>query len=109
MNFLGLPTQVVEHTESLLLDAANLLLDVIFGAKEDFDYTPMTSPTTPPPSNSREPIGVIGASYVAGFRPCQYCGDHTSHYGLCPRVSAIEYDSYGQVKHVKFHEVRNAS
>lgn len=103
MSLLSLPTWVAER-------ATGLLLDLFLGQAEDFDYTPMTYPTSPSPtSQPREPIGVSGAAYVAGFRPCQYCGDHISHYGLCPRISSIEYDQYGQVKRVQFREVNHAA
>lgn len=36
---------------------------------------------------------------------CQWCGDGVTHSGVCPRVSAIQYDpGTGAVVGVAFHE-----
>lgn len=51
-----------------------------------------------------EPSGMGAAMYVAGYRPCGYCGNHIQHIGVCPRVKAIEYHPNGSVKRVEFHD-----
>lgn len=33
---------------------------------------------------------------------CPWCGAY--HTGVCPRVKAITYDSYGQIARVEFHD-----
>jgi hypothetical protein len=38
-------------------DLRNKLLDLLFGAEEEFDYTSTTAPTTPPPATDAPPTG----------------------------------------------------
>ncbi len=43
---------------------------------------------------------------VTGVQPpcCPWCGSVALHAGVCPRVKEIEYDQYGLIKRVVFHD-----
>ncbi len=50
-------------------DLRNKLLDLLFGAEEEFDYTSTTSPTSPAPEHPEATAGTVGTS-TGGRHPC---------------------------------------
>jgi hypothetical protein len=49
----------------------------------------------------------MDSSSPPGF--CGHCGFYAYHYGVCPRIKAIEYHPDGNVKRVEYHEPRPMS
>lgn len=39
---------------------------------------------------------------------CMWCGNGVQHMGKCPLVKAFEYDNYGMIRRVEFHDNRPA-